>query len=372
MNEYIIGGLFILLFLIALYLYLVLDKGKRLAIFGGDAPQTSTNVTDTVTGLSAHQCSRLETVKYVNDLVGEQGSVSVLAARGDTGQATGGKPERTTAIAASAVTDWTKCKTWDDIKNDKKLLSAYRKDRMLINKPDFDWSEVLKEVNVKLLENKEYIGIINVKSDKRTLYLAGIEASPVTNEDLKGTLAAGIIPHELAMKWINKPGLILFHTHPVNIGGHPMPSEHDIVTMIGIAALGMFMAEAVISEFGALLYTVPEKIMARFDHAENWSLAVTNFQLDVATAIQGMRSWQYHSFQDEVDFYNSHSIAFIVWPSSEFIAHSFITFMYDMEKECDLELIEHLTDLCKHYRKNKQKAKKPKKNLDINRDTHFK
>ena len=87
-------------------------------------------------------------------------------------------------------------KTWDELKNNEYSLNEYMEQRsQFLNNPNLDWSDVLEVVLPKLNDNKEYIGIINLRKNK--LYVSRMEASTTTINDISSSSLFMLITHSL-------------------------------------------------------------------------------------------------------------------------------------------------------------------------------
>ena len=100
---------------------------------------------------------------------------------------------------------WTEYDTWEKLKKNDADRANYIEDRnLVINNPNLDWSLVLHEMLPKLSELREYIGLINLGKDKKTMKLVSYEASPsIAGEDQSETTFASI-PSSLVEKYANK------------------------------------------------------------------------------------------------------------------------------------------------------------------------
>lgn len=260
---------------------------------------------------------------------------------------------------------WDEYETWEDMRKNNAALAAYFKDRTkAITNPNLDWTAVLAEMNPKLHENREYIGVASLEPDGKTLRLVASEASPITTKDMQhsDTAFAGV-PSDLVMKYASKPGLILFHTHPADIRGSPLPSSHDLSTAIYLGATSRFAACAVISRYGVLMHGIGWDAYKAINSASDWKLAVLNLSHDVVAAHESVRSWSMHTIAEYLAFYPRHRLFMYVFPSPEMVGDTqHYTWMWDLESPIDYEIIsEHGADIARHRARAPTRGKDSKK-----------
>jgi len=253
---------------------------------------------------------------------------------------------------------WTGYQTWDKMAKDQGALAEYYAQRAAaLNRPEFDWSPVLREIAPHLAENREYIGIAVAEDDGKTLRVAAYEASPTSADDETdlGTFAG--VPSELVAKYAEKPGLFLFHTHPADPRASPTPSSHDISSAISLSALGRFAASVVISRYGVIAYGIDWDGYKRLNSAKNWSLALANFTHDAIVAHESIRSWVPFTNQEYFDMYRRYGIWAAVWPSAMMTADSHAHHVPDLEGPVDHEFIEEARGYSKKYEERSQKPR---------------
>ena len=256
------------------------------------------------------------------------------------GAATGGH--------AGAKKHWTEFETYADlIGNGGKQLSEYENTHFnALNNPDFDWAPVLAKVNPLLADNHEYIGIVNVEADGRTLRLDGLEASPVKSGTVKDGLTFASVPAAMVEKWARRPALFLFHTHPADPRGNPLPSTPDISTSIYFSSIN-WAINVVISRFGVFAYSVDREGLKSIHGSKNFPLAVANFSHDVVAAHQSVRSWSPHTMADQLEFFRRYRMYCYMWPTSEVVSAlgnpGLVT--YDLLSPIDHEIIEMHRDI---------------------------
>ena len=254
----------------------------------------------------------------------------------------------------AAIKPWTKYSSWHDLESDEGALNEYFEQRAsAINEPEFDWSKVFAMVNPKLQDNYEYIGIINVEKDGKTLFVECMEASPIEAGSVQSETTFASVPSDLVAKYADKPALFMFHTHPADIRGSPLPSSHDISTAIYFGATVRFAASVVISRYGALVYTIDWDGYKAITGAKDVNLALSNFSHDVVAAHESIRSWARYTLSDYINFYKQYRLMFVAFPSSEMVADQRrFTYFWSIEAPIDHEIIDdHKNDIIKHKEK---------------------
>jgi hypothetical protein len=252
---------------------------------------------------------------------------------------------------------WYEFKSWDDLNKNKAAKMQYFTDRAaVINNPNLDWSNVLAVMLPKLKENKEYIGIVNLEKDGKTLKLLEYEASPIKIGDHFSETTFASIPSELVIKYESKPGLIIFHTHPSDIRGSPLPSSHDLSTAIYLGAKSKFAASAVISRYGVLMYGIDWPVYKAINNAKNWKLAALNYGHDVVAAHEAIRSWSHHTLDDYLKFYPRHRLFIFSYPSPEMVGDMRKdTYLGKLESPIDHSLINSRSDDIARLKSKSQK-----------------
>ena len=254
---------------------------------------------------------------------------------------------------------WTEYETWEALQEDEGASAAYFEQRaMVLDNPNINWGPVLAEMLPKLKENREYIGIANLDKDGKTLRLVASEASPLHADDIKSEMTFASIPGELVAKYASRPGLFLFHTHPADPRGSPLPSSHDLAAAIYFGATARFAACAVISRYGVLVHGLAWSAYKAINEAKDWKLALLNLSHDVVAAHEAVRSWSPYKISDYIDFYPRHRLIMYVYPSPEMVGdmHNY-TFLWDLELPIDHELItEHAKDISDHRSTTKKKS----------------
>lgn len=241
---------------------------------------------------------------------------------------------------------WTQYKSWKSLKKDIKATNTYLNDKQsILENPNIDWTQVMLEVLPKLKENYEYIGLINIKEDNKTMYVSEIHKSSIENGTIDDDTTFAAISSELLEKMANIPALFMFHTHPDDKRACQLPSSQDIAAAVYYATHGHYAASILISTFGIMLYGVNNEMMKYFykNPSNDFKLAQSNYIHDIVAAHESMRSWNKHRIKDYVDFFAQYRMFLYIYPSSRFIANkSYVT--YDLLNSIDHEFIEQHRD----------------------------
>lgn len=237
----------------------------------------------------------------------------------------------------SASSAWTTFKSWRELNKNKVALQAYTHARnRALNNPAFDWRHVMDVIGPLLREKREYIGLINVEPDGRTLKLGDFEASPEGVGESGNPLVFASIPSELVEKYSSRPALFLFHTHPDDPRAGPFPSSHDLSTALHYATRAQFAASVVISRYGPLVYGLDHEGYRAVQSARDWKLAALNLSHDVVAAHEAVRSWSEHSIAEYMAFYARHQMFLFSYPTPELVG--------DMRRLRLLQTVEHPID----------------------------
>jgi hypothetical protein len=155
-------------------------------------------------------------------------------------------------------------------------------------------------------------------------------------------------------KYAARPALILVHTHPADVRSNPLPSSQDLATAVYFGAHGRFAASAVISRYGALLYTIDWPTYKTVAEAADWNLAVLNLCHDVVAAHEAVRSWAAFSLADYLAFYPRHRLMLAAAPLPDMVGDLHrARFSWDLETPIDHDLIESFRE---EIRAHRQKA----------------
>lgn len=215
---------------------------------------------------------------------------------------------------------WTLFETWDKLQKDPVAKKEYLEDKNnILKNPNLDWSEVTKEIGPKLNELREYIGIINLRKGTNILYIKKYEGSPTTagDEDSETTFAS--IPSNLVNKYSNIVGLFMFHTHPADIRGSPLPSSYDLSAALYFGSISRFAASVIISRYGVLVYGLSPHGYKFLTKTKDYNLAVLNLSFDIIAAHESIRSWANWRLEDYVKFYERYKMFLYIFPTSEYI-----------------------------------------------------
>ena len=255
---------------------------------------------------------------------------------------------------------WTQYDSWEKLKKDNIAMAVYMEDKsMVVTNPNLDWSLVLQEMLPKLTELREYIGIINLSKDKKTLKIKKYEASNITAGEIESDTVFASIPGDLVEKYANIPALFMFHTHPSDPRGCPLPSSHDLSTALYFASISKFAASIIISSYGVLMYGLTDNGYQSIIKSRDWNLAVLNLSYDIISAHESIRSWNKWKLSDYIAFYDKYRMFLYVFPSSKFIGdYEKNIIQWSLESPVSYDLItEHYEDILE-YLKNKKHYKK--------------
>lgn len=253
------------------------------------------------------------------------------------------------SIKSKIVTGkWIQYTSWSVMKRHKSAVSSYIKDKAnILSNPDLDWSKVLSFVMPKLYDNYEYIGLVNIEHDNKTMYVSEIYKSDIKIGSIDSETTFASISSKLVEQVGRIPALFMFHTHPANIEACPLPSSQDLSTAIYYATNGHYAASMIVSRYGILLYGINDEMMKYFytHNKKDFEMARANYTHDVVAAHESMRSWGSHKLKDYIDFYERYRMFLYIYPSSEFVAqHKSRTF--DLLSPIDHEVIEiHKNDI---------------------------
>ena len=249
--------------------------------------------------------------------------------------------------------NWMQYTTWDALKKHRDATHTYLKDRnTVLNNGDLDWSKVLEIMNPKLFDLYEYIGLININDDNKTLYISELYRSDIKIGSINSETTFASISGEMVYKVGRIPALFMFHTHPAHPECCPLPSSHDLATAIYYATAGQYAGSVIISRYGVLIYGLSDYMMKYFSNKDlsqrELKLARLNYVHDVVAAHESIRSWGKHKLKDYINFYEQYRMFLYIYPSSEFVAnHDNIE--HDLTDPIDLDVIEqHMDDIKEH------------------------
>jgi len=224
-------------------------------------------------------------------------------------------------LKATSRKHWTQFESWDKLQKDAIAKKEYLDDKnSVLKNPNLDWSEVTKEMGPKLNELREYIGIINLRKGTNILYVKKYEGSPTTAGDENSETTFASIPSNLVNKYSNMVGLFMFHTHPADIRGSPLPSSYDLSAALYFGSISRFAASVIISRYGVLVYGLSQQGHKFLTKTKDYNLAVLNLSFDIIAAHESIRSWTNWKLDDYVKFYERYKMFLYIFPTSEYIA----------------------------------------------------
>ena len=217
--------LFIIIIIVVALIFVVFDYDKD--IHGGSGvPIGSCDVFDEhaqqweinhipITGVTGGGLTVSHRLKVVKNMEID----NILQVKGNTFSDGTQKPKR-------APTKWSHYKTWDELKKHKDAMYAYVKDRnSILKNPNLDWSKVLSLMIPKLHDHYEYIGLCNLEDDGKTMYVSELHRSDIKVGSIDSETTFASVPAELVYKVGRIPALFMFHTHPADPAGSPLPSS---------------------------------------------------------------------------------------------------------------------------------------------------
>lgn len=247
---------------------------------------------------------------------------------------------------------WHRYPTWDALREDTVATDAYLEERAsVLESPSLDWSAVLERVAPLLSDQREYIGLINLAPDGRTLRVVDIAASPVSAKESRTETTFASVPAALVERFASRPALFLFHTHPDDPRCSPLPSSHDLSTAVYLGATSRFAANVIISNYGVIVYGLSWCAYKAINSAEDSRLAYLHMSHDVVAAHESIRSWAPYSLAEYLAFYPRHRLFCYAYPSSRMVADRRTTYSWSLETPVDLELIgEHGRDIASYVK----------------------
>jgi len=219
------------------------------------------------------------------------------------------KRQLTNKIQTEKRKHWTSYDSWEKLQKDPLAKKEYLEEKNnVLKNPNLDWSGVIKEMGPKLNELREYIGIINMHKGTNVLYIKKYEGSPTTagDEDSETTFAS--IPSNLVNKYSNMVGLFMFHTHPADIRGSPLPSSYDLSAALYFSSISRFASSVIISRYGALMYGLSPSGYKFLTKSKDYNLAILNLSFDIIAAHESIRSWANWKLDDYVKFYERYKM----------------------------------------------------------------
>lgn len=250
---------------------------------------------------------------------------------------------------------WSLYDSWEKLQNDSIAKKEYLNDRNeILSNPNLDWSKVVEEISPKLEELREYIGIINIKKGTNQLYIKKYEGSPTGANDEKSKTTFASIPSELVNKYANMVGLFMFHTHPLDLRGSPLPSSYDLSAALYFGSISRFAASVIISRYGILMYGLSLSGYKFLSRSKDYNLAILNLSFDIIAAHESIRSWSKWKLSDYIDFYKRYKMFMYVFPSAEYIADNVkYDYEWNLTNPISHELIiDHYEDINNYLKNN--------------------
>jgi len=250
---------------------------------------------------------------------------------------------------------WSLYDSWEKLQNDSIAKKEYLNDRNeILSNPNLDWSKVVEEISPKLEELREYIGIINIKKGTNQLYIKKYEGSPTGVIDEKSKTTFASIPSELVNKYANMVGLFMFHTHPLDLRGSPLPSSYDLSAALYFGSISRFVASVIISRYGILMYGLSLSGYKFLTRSKDYNLAILNLSFDIIAAHESIRSWSKWKLSDYIDFYKRYKMFMYVFPSAEYIADNVkYDYEWNLTNPISHELIiDHYEDINNYLKNN--------------------
>ena len=260
---------------------------------------------------------------------------------------------------AAPLKPWHEYNTWTTLSKDRGAEEQYIKDRAkALRDLQFDWSHVLAAVNPLLNEDREYIGLINPDKDGTTMRVVAVEPSPLKAGEDKNPNVFASVPSELVEKMSSRPAAFIFHTHPSDPRGSPLPSPADVSTAITMGYAGRFAANLVISRYGIIMYTLGWQAYRDIHRAKSPGLAMRNLRYDTAAFLSTIKSWADWTLDEYRRAYERYRLLFVVYPSAEYVAAAhLLTFRSDISSPTDFELLDSLRESIDDYKKGKSSQK---------------
>jgi len=243
---------------------------------------------------------------------------------------------------------WSEFESWDKLQKDSIAKKEYLDEKTkILEYPNLDWTNVLKEINPFLKESREYIGIINLDKKTNKLYVKKYEGSPTTSEDEDSDTTFASIPSQLVNKYYNMVGLFMFHTHPEDLRGSPLPSSYDLSAALYFGSISRFAASVIISRYGVLMYGLSTNGYNFLTKSRDYNLAILNLSFDIIAAHESIRSWTNWKLDDYVKFYEKYKMFMYIFPSSNYIADNIkYTNEWEITNPISYDLIlEHYDDI---------------------------
>lgn len=249
--------------------------------------------------------------------------------------------------------EWHKYPTWSALIKDESAWDAYLADRAeVLESPSLDWSAVIAQMQPKLRESREYVGLINLDADRKTLRIADFAPSPLSAAESRTETTFAGIPRETVERFAARPALFIFHTHLDHPQCSPLPSSHDLSTAIMHGAATHFAANVIISSYGVIVFGLSWCAYKAINSSDDSWLATLNLTHDVVASHEAIRSWSPFSLAEYLGFYPRHRLFCFTYPSSRMVADRQRTYVYSLESPVDLGLIGDLSRAILSYRRS--------------------
>lgn len=256
---------------------------------------------------------------------------------------------------------WYNDESWDTLVNNSIEWHHYMNDRKHARTQFFfNWEKVFEKVLPYVRNEKiEAIGVIRAESDRKTLYVNGMERSP--SMESTGSYAAGI-PYHLVKKYANIPGYFLFHTHPMGINGDPLPSDADLYACLLDCYSNRFVGHVVVGEYGAIVYFIKQERLEQL--VQGGALKYFTYCYDLISAWNSFSNSSGPVNQKErISFLEKWGFDMIIIPSPHYISDSYDKLflpgvIHDRFTKTKYELLDRIKDFIKKLeledaRKNK-------------------
>nr|BBO53974.1 F317L homolog protein [Abalone asfa-like virus]BCY04533.1 hypothetical protein [Abalone asfa-like virus] len=187
---------------------------------------------------------------------------------------------------------WWQAKTWDEIYRDQGLTQQFFKDRFdFFTKLLVDWSGIHKRMDISSAD-REWAGAIQIIDHKAIM--DNLVPSPwEIGSSSTPSNASAAVPGYVCSVIERKPALIYFHTHPGTNIMSIIPSPMDIYGSLLSRLHGIGMADAIISDYGVVVYGIrPDTFLWLHHKPRNFKLRwLTNVILTYITANSYHRSF---------------------------------------------------------------------------------
>lgn len=247
---------------------------------------------------------------------------------------------------------WWEYKTWEEMKKDTAATSEYLRTRKkAILEPSFTWDEVKKKVTPYLNEPFEYIGLINLKEDGKTLYVEHMERSSIKMGLQNDNVTMGAVPSSIVKRVEKCPALFIFHTHPIFPDTSAIPSARDLQHAIFCSTKQLYAGDVLISGYGIFVYGVDTDTNQTIKSAINPIESVMNYTLDVIMGYESTRSWMTYEYADIINLLKKYGMYFLAYINEAYVHDTrTMTFEQAPHNDVDLELIATCVEEIQNYK----------------------